>query len=420
VTDMYSTKMYPMLSVEQARERVLSGLSALPAESIPILSALGRVLAQDVEATYDIPPYANSAMDGYAIQAADTARASKDNPARLRVVAELAAGYVCKERVTSGTAIRIMTGAPIPFGADAVVRFERTHLDPNHIQITQPVAVGDEVRSAGEDVHKGDIVLRRGQRLRPQDIGMLASIGKARIEVTRRPQVGVLATGDELVSIDAPLAAGKIRNSNSYSTSAQVLKYGGEPVLLGIASDKKREIRHKIRSGIEQGVDLLLVSGGVSVGDFDMVKKVLATEGEIDFWQVRMKPGKPLAFGHILFWGKEIPVLGTPGNPVSTMISFEIFARPMILALLGAMDTEHTTVTARLADSIAFKDDRRHFLRVMLDKDEKGYVASLTGDQGSGILTSMVKADGLAIVPEEWSSVDAGTHVQVILLGDRP
>ena len=410
--------MYPMLSVEEAQERVLRDLKVLGAESVPILSALFRVLATDVAAGYDIPPHANTAMDGYAIQAADTEGASESSPVRLRVISELPAGYVSDEPVVAGTAIRIMTGAPIPAGADAVVRFERARVDGEFIEITSPVPVGKEVRYAGEDVRKGDIVLKRGRRLRPQDIGMLASIGRSEVEVRRRPRVGVLATGDEVVAIDAPLAPGKIRNANGYSNAAQVLKYGGEPVPLGIASDKDSEISSKIRRGIEQGIDLLVVSGGVSVGDFDMVKKVLAQEGEIDFWRVRMKPGKPLAFGHITLDGRSVPVLGMPGNPVSAMVSFEMFARPMILALLGARDIEHRTVSAVLADGISAKDDRRHFVRVKLEESEGGYVAHLTGNQGSGILTSMVEADGLAVIPEEWRSVKPGARVQVILLGD--
>ena len=413
------TAMYPMLSIEEARERVLAGLVPLEAESVPILEALGRVLARDVMAGYDIPPHANTAMDGYAIQSKDTQEASPDNPVRLRVIAELPAGYVSSEPVVPGTAIRIMTGAPIPAGADAVVRFERTRKDGEFIEITQPVPAGKEVRYAGEDVKKGSVVLRRGRRLRPQDVGMLASIGVIEAEVTRRPRVGVLATGDELVSIAAPLTPGKIRNANGYSNAAQVLKYGGEPVLLGIASDSDEEIKEKIRRGIEEGVDLIVVSGGVSVGDFDVVKKVLAQEGEIDFWRVRMKPGKPLAFGHISIGSKRVPVLGMPGNPVSAMVSFEMFARPMILTLLGASDVEHRAVSAVLADAISSKDDRRHFVRVRLAETEHGYLAHLTGDQGSGILTSMVEADGLAVIPEQWHSVEPGARVRVILLGDR-
>jgi len=418
VEDRDLTGMYPMLSVEEARHRVLTGLQPLEAESVPILSALGRVLTHDVTAGYDIPPHANTAMDGYAIQAKDTKEASVDKPVRLHVIAELPAGYVSQKAIMSGTAIRIMTGAPIPPGADAVVRFEYVQQNGEYIAITGPVPVGKEVRYAGEDVREGNLVLRRGQWLRPQDIGMLASIGRIQVDVTRRPRVGVLATGDELVPIDAPLAPGKIRNANGYSNAAQVLKYGGEPVSLGIASDRDTEIRDMIRNGIEQGVDLLVVSGGVSVGDFDVVKKVLAQEGGIDFWRVRMKPGKPLAFGHITLAGRRVPVLGMPGNPVSAMISFEMFARPMILTLLGASKVHHHTVNATLADGISGKDDRRHFVRVKLEEHEKGYVAHLTGNQGSGILTSMVEADGLAIIPEEWRSAEAGASVRVILLGD--
>ncbi len=412
------TVMYPMLSVEEARQRVLRGLAPLEAESVPLLSALGRILATNVIAGYDIPPHANTAMDGYALHSEDTKTASEESPVRLRVIAELPAGYVAEETVVPGTAIRIMTGAPIPSGTDAVVRFEHVQQEGEYIVVTRPIPVGKEVRQAGEDVKKDNVVLRHGQRLRPQDIGMLASIGKSQAEVVKRPRVGILATGDELVEINAPLAPGKIRNANGYSNAAQVLKYGGEPVSLGIASDRDTEIKEKIRRGIEEGVDLLVVSGGVSVGDFDVVKKVLAQEGEIDFWRVRMKPGKPLAFGHITLAGRRVPVLGMPGNPVSAMVSFEMFARPMILALLGASDVEHCMVVATLEDAISSKDDRRHFVRVRLEEGENGYVAHLTGDQGSGILTSMVEADGLAVIPEQWRSVEPGAQVQIILLGD--
>jgi len=410
------TQMYPMLEVEEARAHVLENLKPLPAEPVSIKEALGRVTAEDIVADYDIPPHANTAMDGYAVRAADTAEASPQNPVRLRIISDLAAGYVSDKAVAPGTAIRIMTGAPIPAGADAVVRFEWTKRDGDWVEIMRPVSPGKEVRPAGEDVQAGETVIPRGTLLRPPEIGMLAALGRKEVSVTRQPRVGILGTGDELVEPDAPLSPGKIRNANSYSNAAQVKKYGGIPVILGIARDREKEIVEKLRTGIAQGVDLLLVSGGVSVGDFDVVKKVLAAEGRIDFWRVRMKPGKPLAFGYIKFDGREVPVIGTPGNPVSTMVSFEMFARPAILAMLGARDLDPIMVTAVFGDAVPKKDDRRHYLRVRLEEKGGEFVARLTGGQGSGILSSMVKADGLAVIPADWDHVAPGTRVRVILL----
>ena len=409
-----------MLSVEEALERVLSFFHPLEPEPVPILETLGRVLDQDVYADIDIPPHSYSSMDGYALRAVDTAGATPQTPRSLRVTENLAAGYVTKTEVFPGTAIRIMTGAPIPPGADAVVRFERTEQEGDRVSVLGEVAVGQSIRLAGEDVRRGDLVLHKGTVVRPQEVGMLASLGKKQVQAVRRPRIAILATGDELVGIDEPLGPGKIRNSNSYSNAAQVLRHGGVPILLGIARDQIDDLTSKIRSGLAQGADLLITSGGVSVGDFDVVKKVLAAEGEITFWRVRMKPGKPLAFGLIEATSggqrRRIPVLGMPGNPVSVMVSFEVFCRPAILAMQGRTDLQRTTVEAVLADEIPSKDDRRHYVRVQVTQQEGGYVASLTGAQGSGILTSMVKANGLAIIPEDWSRAPAGARVRVMLL----
>lgn len=410
------TGMYPMLSVEEALARVLSGLSPLSEERVPLLSALGRVTSRDVVAPHDVPPHANSAMDGYAVRAADTARASQERPVRLRLVGEAAAGHLPDVGVEPGTAVRIMTGAPLPAGADAVVRFEWTEREGDEVLVTRAVPPGQDVRPAGEDVRAGEVAIRAGTRLRPQEIGMLATLGETEVWVRRRPRVGILATGDELVEPGDPLAPGKIRNANSYSNFAQVERYGGIPVSLGVARDREEEVAARLRSGLQRGLDLLLVSGGVSVGDFDLVKKVLAAQGRIDFWRVRMKPGKPLAFGWLSWEGKEVPVLGMPGNPVSAMVSFEMFARPAILALQGARDISHRTVPARFLDRVDEKDDRRHFLRVRLSEEGGELVARLTGDQGSGILSSMVEADGLAIIPEDWARVEPGAQVEVIPL----
>ncbi|MFB0535978.1 MAG: gephyrin-like molybdotransferase Glp [Anaerolineae bacterium] len=406
------TELYPMLSVEEALARVLAAFQPLPPERVPVLETLGQVLAEDVYADMDIPPLTNTAMDGYAVQAADTAGASAKRPVRLRIVYDLAAGYTTDVTVTPGTAIRIMTGAPIPPGADAVVRFEDTEQDGEWVTILKGVPVGKNVRRAGEDVKKGALILPRGTAIRPQEVGMLAALGHKEAWVHRRPRVAILATGDEVIEVDAPWQPGKIRNANSYSNAAQVLRYGGVPVLLGIARDDVAELTAKIRAGLEQGADLFLTSGGVSVGDFDVVKTVLAAEGEMGFWRVRMKPGKPLAFGQI----RGVPLLGLPGNPVSAMVSFELFARPAILKMLGKTRLAKPTVEAMLLDDITRKDDRRHYLRVMLEDREGKYLAQLTGDQGSGILLSMVRAQGLAVIPEDVDHLPAGARVQVMML----
>ncbi len=409
---MDTEEIYPMLSVEEATEEVLRAFSPLEVESIPILEALGRVLAEDVHADMDIPPLPNTAMDGYAVRAEDTRGASQDHPVRLRILQDLPAGYVADAEVQPGTAIRIMTGAPIPRGADAVVRFEDTRQEGDWVEVFQEVPKGKEIRAAGEDVRRGQLVLPRGTELRPQEIGMLAALGRPRVKVHRRPRVAILATGDEVIDLDAPWQPGKIRNANSYSNAAQVLRYGGQPFLLGIARDDVGELTARIRAGLQQGVDLFLTSGGVSMGDFDVVKKVLAAEGEMRFWRVRMKPGKPLAFGHI----QGVPLLGLPGNPVSAMVSFELFARPAILKMLGKTNLQKPTVEAILADPIPRKDGRRHYLRVQVTREDGQYVARLTGEQGSGILLSMVRAQGLAIIPEEARSLPAGSKVQVMML----
>lgn len=406
------SELYPMLSVEDAAELLLSYFHILEPETVPVLESLGRVLAEDVHADHDIPPHANTAMDGYALLAADTAGATAEAPRRLRIIGDLAAGYVSATVVTQGTSIRIMTGAPIPPGADAVIQFEETERDGEWVNVHKAVPVGTNIRAAGEDVRKGVLVLSRGSRIRPQEVGMLATLGRSQVQVTRRPRVAILATGDEVVEIDAPLLPGKIRNSNSYSNAAQVIAAGGMPIMLGIAHDRVEELTTRIRRGLAQGVDLFITSGGVSVGDFDVVKQVLAAEGEMTFWRVRMKPGKPLAFGRI----SGTPLLGLPGNPVSAMVSFEMFARPAILKMQGIAEWSRPVIEATLVNGIKRKDDRRHYVRVRVEEQEGQYRAYLTGDQGSGILSSMVEANGLAVIPEEWPSVAGGTRVQVMML----
>jgi len=400
---------YPMVSV--ALERVLALFAPLPATSTPILDALGCVLAENVRADRDVPPLNNSAMDGYAVRGEDLT----GDGVRLRVVANLPAGQVLSRPVARGEAVRIMTGAPVPPGADTVVRFEDTRSDADWVEVLRAPHRGANVRLAGEDVRRGEVVLAAGTPLRPQEIGMLASLGRPTALVHRRPRVAILATGDEIAPIDAEPAPGQIRDINSHSVAAQVLEAGGVPLLLGIAADRADALSDRIRAGLEAGADMLVTSGGVSVGDFDLVKQVLAAEGRIDSWWVNMKPGKPMAFGNI----GDVPLLALPGNPVAAMISFGLFGRPAIRKMMGYSDWTWPSVTARLREPIRRKDGRRHYLRVRLEAGPDGLEAVLTGDQGSGILTSMVRADGLAVIPEDRDHLPAGSEVEVLLFSEQ-
>ena len=406
------SETYPMLAVEEAVARFLERFHPLAPECVPVLEALGRVLAEDVVAEMDIPPLANSAMDGYAVRCADTSDAQPETPRRLRVVADLAAGYVLDQPLQPVTAVRIMTGAPTPPGAQAVVPFEETQREGDDVLVFRRYPHYMNIRPAGEDVRAGQVVLARGTVIQPPAIGMLAALGRTQVAVHRRPRVALLSTGDEVIEPDAPWQPGQIRDANSYSNAAQVIRCGGIPIRLGIARDTVNELTARIRAGLDQKVDLFLTSGGVSVGDFDVVKSVLAAEGEMAFWRVRMKPGKPLACGTI----QGTPLLGLPGNPVSAMVSFELFARPAILTMLGKTNFARPVIDAVLVDKIHRKDDRRHYLRVTLEQGHDAIYAHLTGDQGSGILLSLVKADGLAIIPEDVDHLPAGSPIKVMIL----
>jgi molybdopterin molybdotransferase len=416
--------VYCMISVEEALEKVLSYVEVLQPEQKPILDCLGQVLAEDVYSTIDIPPLDNSAMDGYALRAQDTRGASESSPRYLAVVGEVAAGSLPTKKVKLGTAIRIMTGAPLPEGADAVVRFEDTDEvsrkssrgDLSQIGILCQAKKGLNVRYRGEDIAKGDLILKKGKVLRPQEIGVLASLGRSTVLVIRRPIVAILATGDELIGVDQPLAPAKIYDSNTYTIAAEVSRYGGIPKVLGIGRDSVQSLTEKIDEGLD--ADMLITSGGVSKGDYDIVKDVLAEHGEIGFWTVCMKPGKPLAFGVIKKVGgkRKVPHLGLPGNPVSSMITFEQFARPAILKMMGKKILAKPAIRAIIENDIMDTDGRRLFARVTVTKRGGRYYASVTGPQGSGILTSMVKANGLAVIPESSKGVKAGNMVDVQML----
>jgi molybdopterin molybdotransferase len=415
-----------MISVEEALERILSYVSVLEPEEKPILEALGQVLADDVIAPFSIPPLDNTAMDGYAVQAASTVGASRSAPVELRVVGELAAGYVFEGKVTPGTAVRIMTGAPVPTGADAVVPFEETeeavHKAPTTmrrvdetVRILREAKPGNNIRWAGEDIREGQRVLAKGVVLRPAEIGLLASIGWVTVNVIRRPVVAVLSTGDELVEVGQPLPPGRIYDSNAYSVAALIERYGGIPKVLGIAPDAVDALADKIHQGLD--ADILLTSAGVSRGDYDMVKDVLAREGEIDFWTVAMKPGKPLAFGFFRSGERRIPHIGFPGNPVSSMVSFELFARPAIFKMMGKTHWQKPAIRAIAKERIVNRNDpRRYFARCVVTQEGGRYYASLTGPQGSGILSSMAAANGLTVIPEDVDVVEPGEEITVMML----
>ena len=398
----------PVLSVEEARKAILSAVRRLEPETVPILEAVDRILAESITADRDIPPLTNAAMDGYAVRGADVAEPG----VHLDVIGEVAAGHVPQHAVEPGQAMRIMTGAPVPQGADTVIRFEDTHAEEDQVKIVKAYRGGKNVRHAGEDVRAGQVVLAEGHVLRPQAIGMLAAVGRPKVAVIRRPRVAILATGDEVVPPDEIPGPGQIRDANSYTVAAQVRRAGGVPLLLGAARDREALIQESVRQALDKGADFIITSGGVSVGDFDLVKQVLAAEGEMRFWSLNMKPGRPLAFGVI----NGVPLLGLPGNPVAAMISTELFARPALLKMAGFTTWPCQTVQARLKEAIERKDNRRHYLRVRLEETGAGYEATLTGDQGSGILNSLVQADGLAIIPEEADHLPAGSSVEVRLL----
>lgn len=399
-----------MILVEDALHHILGRISRLGSERVPILQTLGRVLAEDILASRNIPPWDNSAMDGYAVRGEDIQAASKENPVVLKVLGDLPAGKVFQGRGGPGAAVRIMTGAPLPMGFDTVVPVEDTEKNGERVKILANPGSGKNIRFSGEDVKSGERILDAGTLLRPAHIGMLASIQRSMVSVYQQPRVAVLSTGDELLEIDEPWEDGKIVNSNSYSLAALVAESGGMPIQLGIAKDRREELSAKIQQGLV--ADLLLTSGGVSVGDYDLVKEMLNELGQMNFWKVAMRPGQPLAFGMI----SEKPLFGLPGNPVSSMISFEQFVRPSILKMRGLKDLFRPTLQAILREDIHKKAGLVHFIRCRLILERGKVYATTTGEQGSGILSSMVKAHGLIVLPREQTVGRVGEAVKVILL----
>ena len=412
-----------MLSVEDAYERIMASFSPLEPVSTPILDTLGHALAEDVRSPHDIPPMANSGMDGYAVQGGDIVDADPGKPRQLKVIGLVAAGHLPSQTVQPGTAVRIMTGAPVPDGADTVVPFEETDEVERRkagkplekVAVMAALPLGANVRPAGEDVGEGELVLKAGTVMRPAEVGVLASLGLGTVKVNRKPVVSILATGDELTPLGAPLEGGKIYDSNSFTVAASVIGCGGIARTLGIAKDDLDDLNRKLEEAVD--ADLVITSAGVSKGDYDIVKDVLTQRGDINFWSVRMRPAKPLAFGHLNGPdGKQVPMLGLPGNPVSAMVAFEMFARPAIRTMLGRKRLARPTVEGVLAGPIHNFDGRRVYARVEVTRKDGVYYAEPTGPQGSNILTSMSRANGLAICPHAVPAMTQGETVQIIML----
>ena len=395
------------LTVDEALARILERIRPLDATEVALLDALGCVLAEDASADRDVPPFRNSAMDGYAVRGADVREAG----ARLRVVGQVAAGTMPDATVSAGEALRIMTGAPLPEGADTVVRVEDTDNGVETVTVRRGTQTGTSVRQAGEDLRRGELVLKRGTALRAAEIGVLASIGRAPVSVFRRPNVAVLSTGDELVEVTEEPGPGRIRDTNRYSLSAAVKATGSVAFELGAARDDASDLRHAL--GNAAFGDAVVTSGGVSVGDHDHVKPVVSSMGEIDFWSIAIRPGRPLAFGHLRTKRGEVPIFGLPGNPVSALLTFELFVRPALLKMAGHSKLHRPSVTARLEERIDKPAGLRTFARGIYDR-AAGTVRS-TGPQGSGILRSMSLANCLIDIPEPLAAAERGSEVAVIL-----
>lgn len=404
--------MSELTLLRDAQQTVLNAAKPLGCEKVSLLEALGRVLGENIVALRDNPPWDNSGMDGFAVRWTDI---KKDyditKPAVLKIIEDVPAGTVATKTVGQGEAIRIMTGAPVPKGADTVVRVEYTESQNETVRIFQPEPQGANIRPKGEDVKEGEVIISKGTLLRPAEIGMLAILAKSFVWVHQQPRVGILSTGDELADLDERFDENKIVNSNSYGIAAAVREAGGIPVLLGIAKDDPASLKEKISHGLY--CDILVLSGGVSMGDYDFTKAVFAELGaDMHFWKLAIRPGQPVAFGKIQ--GKL--AFGLPGNPVSSMMTFEQLVRLAILQLGGHRAIQRPTVEAVFQESFKKQPDRRHFLRGVVRRENGVITVRTTGPQGSGILTSMVKANGLINVPEEVERLNPGDKVQVQLL----
>ncbi|MFW5709053.1 MAG: gephyrin-like molybdotransferase Glp [Chloroflexota bacterium] len=411
--------MSVLLSVDEAINRILARIEVCDKEVIGLADALGRILAEDVVAKDNVPPFDNSAMDGYGVRSDDVASASADKPVPLQVVSDIKAGEYHADRVEPGHAVRIMTGAPVPPGVDAVVPVEQTDaawgqdahapLDAQ-VSILSSVPVGAHIRRAGEDIRQGTVVLKEGTKLRAQELGVLAAVGAALVQVIRRPRVAILSTGDELIRVDEMLKPGKIRDSNSYSLAGLVEENGGTPIVLPSAADTFEAVRGLFQEAVSHHPDMIITSGGVSVGAADYIRDVVSEMGELGFWRINLRPGKPLAYGHV----RNVPFFGLPGNPVSVMVTFDVLVRPA-LRKMGGQPDDYPLREAVLGETVR-SDGRRTFVRVTLERRDGQLLAVLTGTQSSGALSSMVLADGLLILPEGLTEASEGERYPVRIL----
>ena len=405
-----------MLSVPEARARILKTFEPVGATSLAIDRLAGRVLASDIIAQTDLPLFDNSSVDGFALRVSDIAGAIQASPRTLHVVADIHAGTYSTIPLAAGECARIMTGAPLPLGADAVVMVEDTDFNvrtpgtpaPQTVAVYRSVLPGENIRHRADDLHMGDKVLARGTRLRAQEIGLLAMLGLVEVPVYRPPKVALLSSGDELLPVDAPLTPGKIHDANSYILAVLSESAGVELVRLGVASDTETDVRSHLDRAVDEKVDIIISSAGVSVGAFDYVKSVIEADGELEFWKVNMRPGKPLAFGKY----HGIPVFGLPGNPVSAFVAFEVFVRPALEKASGQTPHLPLRQKAHLAEPVA-SDGRESYLRAVVSEEHGHLVARLTGHQGSGNIFSLVQANALLIVPSGVKSLPATSEAEI-------
>jgi molybdopterin molybdotransferase len=405
-----------MLSVSEARARILATFAPVESVILPIDRLAGRVLAGDITAKTDFPLFDNSSVDGFALQASDLAGASQALPRTLGVTADIRAGTYSDTPIRSGQCARIMTGAPLPPGADTVVMVEDTDFNERSagspasltVAVYKPVQPGENVRRRGMDLQAGEKVLASGTRLRAQEVGLLAMLGRPETTVHGLPKVALFSSGDELLPVEAPLTPGKIHDSNSYVLAALAGSAGVELIRLGVAADTEADVRARLEQAVDEKADVIISSAGVSVGAFDYVKTVVEADGELDFWKVNMRPGKPLAFGKY----RGIPFFGLPGNPVSAFVGFEIFIRPALEKLSGQTPHARPSQKAILAEAIE-SDGRESYLRAIVNEEHGQLTARLTGHQGSGNLLSLVRANALLIVPSGVKSLPARTEVQI-------
>jgi len=410
-----------LISVNEALQRLLSSFHPVQSESILLSESAGRVLYEGVKSEIDLPLFTNSSMDGFAVRSIDVSKVSKNHPVTLSIVEDIPAGKIPSIHLEENQSSRIMTGAPIPSGADAVIPVEdtdqydlksRSYYDlPPAITVYRAVGPGDYIRDKGEDVKKNEVVLHANSPLKPQELGILAMLGKAQISVYRRPKIIILSTGDELVPVEVPLQSGQIHDSNAYTLSALIERDFGDPEYLGIVSDNEDSVREFLITAVVKSADLILSSAGVSVGAFDFVRTVVQSDGNLNFWRVNMRPGKPIAFGDF----QGVPFIGLPGNPVSAFVGYEVFVRPAILKLSGIQDVPRYRIKAKLIEDIE-SDGRESYLRGIIHLKNDEWIARLTGHQGSGNLLSLVQANALLIIPSGVKSLAAGAEVDAWLL----